>query len=244
MSPSSTASSRVRAVRVAVLVTLAAVALVLGACQASFDPNGPCKADGSAPGAYPDLEALVPKTFRGAAPGQLDSGRTCSTDGLGTLKGHGIDEMRFAGATWNTGNDSGLSLATFRSASPTALRPEWIAEFYETGANNGKNVDSVDTGAYDVAPGVTGRKIDVLNGESYQSVVVWQRNDRIEVALVADFIREIQTKEAHERVVREAVDAWTAGDGRGSPAAGSPAASPLPDTPASEPTAASASPSG
>jgi hypothetical protein len=242
MSPRPTPSSRVRAVRrrpVALLLAVTAVALLLTACQAGFDPNGACTADGSAPGAYPELESMIPKSFRGAAPGQLDSGRTCTADGLGTLKGHGIDDLLFAGATWNTGTDSGLSLATFRSGGATALRPEWVAEFYETGANNGKNVDSVDAGAYDVAPGVTGRKIDVLNGESYQSVVVWQRADRIEVALVADFIREIQTKEAHERVVREAVDAWTAVDG-----AGSPAASPASGPPASAPASASASPNG
>ena len=88
---------------------------------------------------------MVPTTFRGAAPGQLDSGRTCSTDGLTTLKGHGIDELRYAGATWQTGTDSGLSLATFATPARPALRPEWVTEFYETGARNGKNVESVET---------------------------------------------------------------------------------------------------
>jgi hypothetical protein len=200
-----------RATRGAVLLlAAAAVAVLLAGCAAQFDPKGPCTADGSAPGSYPELESVIPKTFRGGAPGQLDSGRTCTRSGLGTLKTHGIDELRFAGGTWQTGTDSGLSLATFTSAGPTPLQPDWVAEFYETGANVGKNVESVTKGVYDVAPGITGQKIDVLNGESYQSVIVWQRDKRIEVALVADFIREIQTKEAHEAVVRDAVNAWVA----------------------------------
>jgi hypothetical protein len=210
MSPRSTSSSRVRA---AFLAGVAALALLLTACGARFDPTGPCTSDGTAPGAYPDLESILPKTFRGSAPGQLDSGRTCSTDGLGTLKGHGIDELRFAGATWETGDDSGLSLATFRSEGDTALHPDWVTEFYETSAKSGKNVDSVDSSAYPVATGLVGKRIDVLNGESYQSVVVWERDGRIEVALIADFIREIQTRQAHDAVVREAVNAWLAADG-------------------------------
>ncbi len=204
------AAGRFRAV---VVLVVAAVALVVAGCGAKFDPTGPCTSDGNVPGAYPALEAMVPKVFRGGPPRQLDSGRTCSTDGLATLKSHGIDELRFAGATWDTGTDSGLSLATFASEGPTALRPEWVSEFYETGARNGKNVETVDSKAYDVGAGISGTKIDVLNGESYQSVVVWERNGRIEVALIADFIREIQTREAHEKVVREAVDTWLTADG-------------------------------
>ena len=67
---------------------------------------------------------------------------------------------------------------------------------------------SVDTRTYAVTPSLTGSRLDVLNGESYQSVVVWQGEGRVEVAVVADFIREIQTKDAHDAVVRAAVDAF------------------------------------
>lgn len=119
--------------------------------------------------------------------------------------------MRFAGSTWQTGRDSGLSLATFTSTGSTPLTPEWLTEFYETGARGGRNVESVDNGAYQVAPGLDGRRIDVLNGESYQTVVVWERAGRVETALVASFIREIQTREAHDAVVRDAVNAWFGG---------------------------------
>jgi hypothetical protein len=69
-------------------------------------------------------------------------------------------------------------------------------------------VTSVEASDYAVGTGVTARRIDVLNGESYQTVVVWEEKDQVVVALVADFIREIQTKEAHEAVVRAAVDTF------------------------------------
>ena len=177
-------------------------------CASSFDPTGPCSTDGSVPGAYPELEAAVPTTFRSAAPAELDSGRACTTDGLGTLAGHGVKEIRFAGGTWTTGTDSGLSLAIFTTPDGSALEPAWLAEFYETGARAGKNVTSVEASDYPVTDAVQGRRIDVLNGESYQSIVVWGRNGQVAVALVADFIREIQTKDAHDVVVRAAVDAF------------------------------------
>jgi hypothetical protein len=39
-------------------------------------------------------------------------------------------------------------------------------------------------------------------------VVVWSRDGRVAAALIGDFIREIQTRAAHDDVVREAVDAF------------------------------------
>ena len=193
-----------------VLALLVAFGGLIVACAAPFDPKGPCTADGTAAGAYPDLEAQVPRIFRGAPPSQVDSGRACTTEGLGTLRGHGITEMRYAGSTWTTGTDSGLSLAMFRSESTTPLTRDLLIEFYETGARAGKNVQSVETTDYQVDPTTPGRRIDVLNGESFQSVVVWDRQGRVETAIVADFIREIQTRAAHDAVIREAVDAWRA----------------------------------
>ncbi len=192
------------------LAALLAVILgvALAGCASSFDPTGPCSSDGSVPGAYPELESAVPTAFRSAAPAELDSGRACTSDGLGTLAGHGVKEIRFAGGTWTTGTDSGLSLAVFTTADGPALETAWVAEFYEAGARAGKNVTSVETSDYPVTAAVQGRRIDVLNGESFQSVVVWPRNGQVAVALVADFIREIQTKDAHDVVVRDAVDAF------------------------------------
>ncbi|HEX2754789.1 MAG TPA: hypothetical protein VHM48_04965 [Candidatus Limnocylindrales bacterium] len=182
--------------------------LVLSGCAAPFDPTGPCTADGNAPGAYPELEAAVPTAYQGAKPSELDSGRACTAAGLGTLSGHGVKELRFAGGTWLTGTDSGLSLAIFTNVEGPALDPAWMAEFYEAGARQGKNVTSVETTVYAVTTGITGSRLDVLNGESYQSVVVWERNGQVAVTVVADFIREIQTKDAHDAIVRAAVDAF------------------------------------
>jgi hypothetical protein len=188
------------------------VATIVGACSTTFDPSMPCTADGAGDGAtrgtFPELEAAVPTAFRGGPPSALDSGRTCSTAGLSTLAGHGITELRFAGATWETGKDSGVSLATFATGSGPALTPAWLAEFYETGARSGKNVQKVETSDYSVGGDMGGKRVDVLNGESYQTVIVWSRDQRVAAALIGNFIRDIQTREAHEKVVREAVDAF------------------------------------
>jgi hypothetical protein len=181
---------------------------LLAGCGQSFDPTGPCTTDGSAPGAYPELEATVPTSYRGTRPNELDSGRSCTPSGLGTLASHGVDELRFAGGTWQTGSDSGVSLAVFTDPNGPPLEAAWVAEFYATGARGGRNVQSVDESDYPVRDGVRGRRVDVLNGESYQTIIVWPRDGRIAVALVADFIREIQTKEAHDVVVRGAVEAF------------------------------------
>jgi hypothetical protein len=194
---------------IAPILLVIVLAVLAGACSGnSFDPTGPCTADGAKPGAYPELEAVIPATFRGGPPKALDSGRTCTREGLATLAGHGVEEVRFAGGTWNTGTDSGVSLAVFSVAKGPALDPAWLMEFYETGAAAGKNVQSVEAGDYSVGGDTAGRRIDVLNGESFQTIVAWPREGRVIVALVGDFIRDIQTRDAHEKVVREAVDAW------------------------------------
>lgn len=205
MDPRSRRITRGRALLASAPILLA---ILLAGCGAKFDPTGPCTSNGSTPGAYPELEAAVPTTFRGAGPKDLDSGRACTPDGLGTLAGHGVEEMRFAGGTWPTATDSGLSLAVFVDPTGPPLTRDWITEFYETGARSGKNVESVETSDYPISPTITARRIDVLNRESYQSVVVWDHDGQIAVALVADFIREIQTKEAHDVVVQEAVEAF------------------------------------
>ena len=194
--------------RVIVSLLLVTTLVIATACQAPFEPTGPCTADGRASGAYPELEAAVPTAYQGAKPSQLDSGRICTPTGLGTLAGHAVKEMRFAGGIWSTGTDSGLSLAVLIDPDGPPLDPAWVVEFYDAAARVGKNVQSIETSAYPVSAGIAGSRIDVLNGESYQSVIVWERRGQIAVALVANFIREIQTKEAHDKIVRAAVDAF------------------------------------
>ena len=77
------------------VVAVVFVAIVASACAgARFDPSGPCTADGRAPGAYPELERLIPDQFDTAAATVLDSGRNCSASALGSLSSHQVGELR------------------------------------------------------------------------------------------------------------------------------------------------------
>ena len=99
---------------------LLVVVFGLGACSEaaapSFDPTGACVADGSAPGAYPDLEAFVPTSYRDGPPESVDSGRNCSPASLGVLADRGFQEVRFAGGTWTFGAERAIVLAVFSAA--------------------------------------------------------------------------------------------------------------------------------
>ena len=103
---------------------------------------------------------------------------------------------------------TGVSLAIFTDPTGPDLETAWLAEYYETGARTGRKVESVETTQFRVSDGIVGQRVDALNGESFQTVVVWERNGQMAVVVVADFIREIQTREAHDAVVRQAVDAF------------------------------------
>jgi hypothetical protein len=104
-----------RAVRLAALLVLA---VLIGGCVndataiGSFDPASACNGVDSQAmaGAYPELEALLPKSLVGVAPTSLVSGRLCSANTLGTLYGHGIHETHFASAVWNRGGGSGIQM--------------------------------------------------------------------------------------------------------------------------------------
>lgn len=179
------------------------VMLVVAACSsAKFDPSGPCTADGRAAGAYPELEALVPRSLDGRPPDTVDSGRNCSATALSTFAGHGVKELKFAGSTWSSGPDAGTSIAVF---SAPKLQADWVHEFFLTGAENASTTETVD----ESKPAVNGHpafRIDALNGESYQTVIDWQDADRVRVVLVASFIRDV-SKEQHELHVQAALDA-------------------------------------
>jgi hypothetical protein len=182
--------------------------IVVAGCSsagASFDPASACTGDGRFPGAYPELEAVIPTSLGGGPADRLVSGRSCTDAGLTTLKSHGVGELRFAGGLWEQGTNSGTTLVTFDS--PTPLDAKWLAEFYEAGARAGKNTDAIEAAPLPIA-GSMGYRLDTLNDDSYQTVIVWPQAGHVVGALVASAVREIETRAAHEARVTAALAAW------------------------------------
>jgi hypothetical protein len=164
---------------------LALVLLVLAGCSAapaaSFDPTGPCSGDGSAPGAYPDLEAAVPRAYEERAPDRLDSGRNCSAENLGSLAAEGIDEIRFAGGTWEFGSDIAAVLAVFDA---DGLTVDTMADWWVSTAGDSSRTQILGNGDVEIA-GRDVRRLDTKTGERLQSVLVWKgpQPDQVYVVL-------------------------------------------------------------
>jgi len=201
-----------------VLVTLAVVAC--GGSAASFQPDGPCVADGRRAGAYPELEARLPQDLAGDRPTTVDSGRSCTAVALGALASHGLAEIRFAGATWNLGAGAGVTSVVFAEAGGSDLPAEWVAEFYELGATNAKRTDNIETSrpTFD-GVGETWR-LDTLNNLSLQTIVTWQDADLVRAVLVATAVAPAATREAHDELVDAAVRASAGLPAGASPAGG------------------------
>ena len=81
-------------------------------------------------GAYPDLEALVPASYRARRP-RPRSGRNCTATNLGALARTGIREVRFAGGTWTFGAERA---AVARGLPATGLTADALADFYAESA--------------------------------------------------------------------------------------------------------------
>ncbi|HYH91708.1 MAG TPA: hypothetical protein VD763_01015 [Candidatus Saccharimonadales bacterium] len=188
------------------LVAVLALALagLLAACAgepvASFDPTGPCIADGSAPGAYPELEALIPTTYEDRGPDTLDSGRNCSSENLGTLATAGIDEIHYAGGTWGFGAERAAALVVFEAPGLTA---ESIADFYASSAR-AANRTQVTAESSPTVAGRPGRRLDTKTGERLQTVMVWP-------AAEPDRVNVVITNDLPDPKIQAAVDAF--GDG-------------------------------
>jgi hypothetical protein len=180
---------------------LLAAVLLVSACRGgsapSFDPTGACTTDGRAPGAYADLEALVPKTYQGVAPGTLDSGRNCTATNLGSLASLGISEVRFAGATWSFGAERAAVLAIFRTHGLTA---EALAAFYAESAKAAARTEVVGTSAPMIA-GRQGQRLDTKTGERVQTVVVWP-------AASTDQVNVVITNDLPDARIQDAIDAF------------------------------------
>jgi hypothetical protein len=153
------------------------LSVTLGACSGqappSFDPTGACSGDGRVAGAYPDLEARVPPLLDGRAAANLDSGRNCTEANLATLANHGIGEVRFAGASWSDGGAKGRTLAVF---SAPGLEWDWIAEWYAATADRGRHTEDIETIPVTI-DGRPGTRIQLVNDDRHQVVVVWPSAD-------------------------------------------------------------------
>ncbi len=186
------------------LALVLAVLLAGGACGgsgATFSPSGPCLADGRAPGAYPELEKLIPQAAEDAKPTSVDSGRSCSAPALGTFAAHDVHELRFAGATWDHGGGDAETVAVLSYAG-AEQHPAWAEEFYEAGARAARNTDLIETDRATIA----GRgvfRLRTLNGLSYQTVVVWPDASIVRVVLAAHQLGSQTTRaDADAAVVR------------------------------------------
>jgi hypothetical protein len=178
-----------RRLKPAIAVTL--LILLVAACGGakipvtSFDPASACTTDGRQPGAYPDLEALLPASYEGKAPASRDSGRSCTTTALGTLASHGIKEVRFAGETWPLGGSTALTMAVFDG---TGLDATSMLDFYAVPAQTASHTDKLQVSDMTVG-GKPVKRLDVLNSDgTAQTVVTWPdaTAGRVHVLLASD----------------------------------------------------------
>jgi hypothetical protein len=188
---------RVGRVGLFVLAVVLSAAACSGGPAPSFDPTGECMTDGRAPGAYPDLEALVPTIYQGVAPATLDSGRNCTVTNLGSLARLGISEVRFAGGTWAFGAERAAVLAVFRTHGLTA---DYLASFYNESARAAGRTKIL--GASDpMIAGREGHRLDTMTGERVQTVVVWP-------SAQPDVVNVVITNDLPDPRIQDAIDAF------------------------------------
>lgn len=193
--------------RLATLLTALLVAVMASGCgtpAATFSPTGPCLADGHASHVYPELEALLPPGMIERSPDTLDSGRTCSDAGLGSLVSHGVHELRSAGAIWDYGNGRATTSAIL--ALPTGDLPvAWVEEFYEVGARTAKRTEQIAT-SRPTFKGLTVFRLDTLNDLSLQTVAVWAEGAYARVVIVATPVSASTSRAQHDEAVQMAVE--------------------------------------
>ena len=166
------------------------LALVVSACGSatpvtSFDPASACTTNGRMPGAYPELEALLPKAYEGAAPATVDSGRNCTKDALGALADAGIPGVKFAGATWPLGGTTALTVAVFEG---DGLQPAEMVDFYAKSAAAATKTDKAQVSDTTVG-GQPAKRLDVLASDgSGSTIVAWPGGTpgQVMVLLAAD----------------------------------------------------------
>ncbi len=183
-----------------VVTAVIALAACTETAAVSFDPTGPCMADGSAPGAYPELEARIPTSYRDTPPERLDSGRRCEESSLGSLVEAGVEELKFAGGLWSFGAERSVALAVFSAPDLTAAE---VAEFYIASAEVANRTEILAT-SEPVIAGRPGYRLDTKTVERLQTVVVWPAAD-------PDVVNVVLTNDLPGARIEEAVA--TFGDG-------------------------------
>jgi len=175
------------------LATILGAGLLLGACSpaanTSFDPATACDAAvrQQMPGAYPDLEARIPMRLDDRAANSRDSGRFCSAETLGSVYEAGVTEVRFGGGIWEVGERGGIQLGAFEG---DRLTPALLAEEYRRAADASRRTEAVKATTLEI-DGRPAWRIDVVNGNSRQAIVVWGSADGTVVqAVVAADVEE------------------------------------------------------
>ncbi len=192
-------SSALPAILIVTTALLVAGCRIGGGATASFDPATPCNgaAQQGMIGAYPDLEARVPAKLGGVDPSGHESGRFCSKESLGTVWDAGIHEVQYGGAVFALGQkNGGVQAAVWRAPGLTAQR---VADEYRAGAAADSKVAIVAANNLDVN-GRPGFRMDIVNGESREAIVVWPSADGAVVQLVI-------AADVDESVVQEAIAA-------------------------------------
>jgi hypothetical protein len=159
----------------AALGTAIALAACTAAADASFDPASACGAAArqQMKGAYPALEARIPLQIDGATPRSRDSGRFCSKETLGSVFDAGVTEERFGGAIWEVGDRGGIQLGAFEG---DGLTPALLAEEYRRAAEASRRTEAVKATTLQI-DGRPAWRIDVVNGNSRQAILVWGSAD-------------------------------------------------------------------
>ena len=196
-----------------VAATFALLLAALAGCAPSTTSSpGPaalaCPADVRAPGTYPALEALLPRGMIEAAPNTVDSGVSCSNEALGLYRAQGIDQLRFAGATWDYGNGDATVVAVLFAppGDQPALQVAWVEEFYTQGALAGRTIDNIDVERPVMRGAGKVFRLEAINNLSLQTVVVWPAGPYVRVVIVATTVEPGASRADHDQRVEVAVE--------------------------------------
>jgi hypothetical protein len=191
-------STHARTPAIALAAILGAGLLLSGcspAANTSFDPATACDPGvrQQMPGAYPDLEARIPMRLDDRAANSRDSGRFCSAETLGSVYEAGVTEVRFGGGIWEAGERGGIQLGAFEG---DGLTPALMAEEYRRAADASRRTEAAKATTLEI-DGRPAWRIDVVNGNSRQAIVVWGSADgKVVQAVVAADVEEAQLQAA------------------------------------------------